>query len=219
MYMFVLWPTISLWISRCKRFNVTRSGIDKYTGFRYVHVGVGSMCFLSMEHIIWDWLQHIGARYGWGMLWMSTLSIDNMFQHVLHCMFTYLLLMRDRAPLFLIVFKLFRWCLDACFTTILHHGFLSQHLQDFQEHFDDTTNFGGTLYRRFQLNEPFNKSVEQLAESFAETVRFVVFQEQKTSWNLIVNALERFNKAWCRCPSGMLTNHPWKMTEKSRRSI
>lgn len=80
-YMFVLWPTISLWISRCKRFNVTRSGkswagnsTTHHTGFRHVHVGVKhSMCFLSMEHMglitaYWSktWLGYImnvGAEY------------------------------------------------------------------------------------------------------------------------------------------------------------
>lgn len=86
-----------------------------------MYMSASAAC-VSWAWNIWDWLQHIGSRHGWGMLWMSTLSIDNMSRHVLHCMFMYLLFMRDRAPLFSIVFKSFRWCLDACFATIVHHG-------------------------------------------------------------------------------------------------
>ena len=84
---------------------------DKYTGFSHVHVG--SMCFLFLDHETYS-MGLTEARLGWGMLWMSTLSIDNMSQHLLRCMFMYLLFIRYRVPWYLVVFKSFIYMMFRC---------------------------------------------------------------------------------------------------------
>ena len=45
---------------------------------------------------------------------MSTLSIDNMSQHLLRCMFMYLLFIRYRVPWYLVVFKSFIYMMFRC---------------------------------------------------------------------------------------------------------